>query len=216
MKKYVIFDMDGVLVDTEPLHFQVWKQIFAERGLEIDHEHYKDCIGSTNQFLLELILKNYGRDFRNDPSIFVRFTEIKDQYVEENGFPRIEGAAEAVLELHRKGIKMAVASSSPIRYIHLAMENLGIKSCFSVLQSGEQVKNPKPAPDTFLAAAQSLGASPEECVVVEDSTKGTQAARAAGMYCIGFANPHSGNQNLAAADETAYPFASVLDRILKL
>ena len=132
MKRYVIFDMDGVLVDTEPLHFQVWKQIFSERGLEIDHEHYKDCIGSTNQFLMELILKNYGRDFRNDPSMLTRFMEIKDQYVKEKGFPKIEGAAEAVLGLHRMGYKMAVASSSPVRYIHLAMENLGIKSCFSV------------------------------------------------------------------------------------
>ena len=216
MKRYVIFDMDGVLVDTEPLHFQVWKQIFSERGLEIDHEHYKDCIGSTNQFLMELILKNYGRDFRNDPSMLTRFMEIKDQYVKEKGFPKIEGAAEAVLELYRIGYKMAVASSSPVRYIHLAMENLGIKSCFSVLQSGEQVKNPKPAPDTFLAAAQSLGAYPEECVVVEDSIKGTQAARAAGMYCIGFANPHSGNQDLSAADETAYPFSDVMERILRL
>lgn len=208
--------MDGVLVDTEPLHYQVWKQAFSERGLEIDHDHYKDCIGSTNQFLLELILKNYGRDFRDDPTMLTRFIEIKDQYVKENGFPKIEYAAEAVKELHRRGYKLAVASSSPIRYIRLAMENLGIKDCFSVLQSGEQVKNPKPAPDTFLAAARSLGAEPENCVVVEDSTKGTQAAKAAGMYCIGFANPHSGNQNLCAADVSVYPFKKVLEKILQL
>lgn len=216
MIKCVIFDMDGVLIDTEPLHYKVWQEVFAERGLTIDYENYKDCIGSTRKFLYELILKNYGRDFRNDPSLPQRFIEIKDHFLNEHGIPKIEGVTETIKALHEKGYVLAVASSSPLRYIHFAMEKLEISSCFDLLFSGEQVKHPKPAPDTFLAVAEKLGIAPEECVVIEDSENGSRAARAAGMYCLGFANPNSGNQDLSAADEIFYPFDKLLDRILAL
>lgn len=216
MIKCVIFDMDGVLIDTEPLHYKVWQEVFAERGLIIDYENYKDCIGSTRKFLYELILKNYGRDFRDDPTIPKRFIEIKDKFLNENGIPKIEGVVETVKALHEKGYMLAVASSSPLRYINFAMEKLGIASCFDLLFSGEQVKNPKPAPDTFLAVSEKLGISPEECVVIEDSENGSKAARAARMYCFGFANPNSGNQDLSAADEIFYPFGELLKKILSL
>lgn len=216
MIKCVIFDMDGVLIDTEPLHYQVWQQVFAERGLTIDYENYKDCIGSTRKFLYELILKNYGRDFRNDPTLPARFIEIKDQFLNEKGIPQIEGVTETVKALREKGYILAVASSSPLRYINFAMEKLGIISCFDLLFSGEQVENPKPAPDTFLAVSEKLGIAPEECVVIEDSENGSRAARAAGMYCLGFDNPNSGNQDLSAADEIFYPFTELLKRICRL
>lgn len=216
MIKCVIFDMDGVLIDTEPLHYKVWQEVFAERGLSIDYENYKDCIGSTRKFLYELILKNYGRDFRDDPTIPKRFIEIKDKFLNENGIPQIEGVVETVKALHEKGYMLAVASSSPLRYINFAMEKLGIASCFDLLFSGEQVKNPKPAPDTFLAVSEKLGISPDECVVIEDSENGSKAARAARMYCFGFANPNSGNQDLSAADEIFYPFGELLKKILSL
>lgn len=214
--KCIIFDMDGVLTDTEPLHYEVWKQVFAERGLEIDYEHYKDCIGSTRLFLCELLLKHYGRDFRNDASLPVRFAELKEQFLNEHGIPEIPGAAQAVKALHKKGYTLAVASSSPLRYIEFSMKELGIDSCFTLLFSGEQVKNPKPAPDTFLAAAEKLNVSPKDCIVIEDSANGSRAAHAAGMYCFGFANPHSGNQDLSAADQIFHSFEELTEKIYAL
>lgn len=214
--KCIIFDMDGVLTDTEPLHYEVWKQVFAERGLEIDYEHYKDCIGSTRLFLCELLLKHYGRDFRNDASLPVRFAELKEQFLNKHGIPEIPGAAQAVKALHKKGYTLAVASSSPLRYIEFSMKELGIDSCFTLLFSGEQVKNPKPAPDTFLAAAKKLNVSPKDCIVIEDSANGSRAAHAAGMYCFGFANPHSGNQDLSAADDIFYDFNELPEKIFSL
>ena len=89
-------------------------------------------------------------------------------------------------------------------------------NCYTVIVSGEQVENPKPAPDTFLAVSEKLGIAPEECVVIEDSENGSRAARAAGMYCLGFDNPNSGNQDLSAADEIFYPFTELLKRICRL
>lgn len=106
---------------------------------------------------------------------------------------------------------MAVASSSSRKNIEMCLQSLQIQHFFEVLFSAEQVARPKPAPDVFLAAAAAMDASPETCVVVEDSTNGTRAAKAAGMRCIGFDNPDSPGQSLDAADVRIDHFAQLLD-----
>lgn len=207
MKKCIIFDMDGVLINTEPLHFQIWRQVFAEYGIEdLAYDCYKGCIGSTNEYLMGLIKDGYGVDFRGRADIIARFKEVKAEYVKAHGVPRIPDVPEVVRYLHEKGYLMAVASSSPQEYIDQFMKDLGIDDCFSLLSSAEGVKNPKPAPDVFLYTAEKLGVDPSDCVVVEDSMNGSRAAKAAGMYCIGFKNPDSGEQDLSAADTVCYPF----------
>ena len=82
MIRYILFDMDGVLLNTEPLHYRLWQKVFAERGIIIDYEHYRGCIGSTYRRLCELILEGYGVDFRGDPSLIDRFHELKREYIQ--------------------------------------------------------------------------------------------------------------------------------------
>ena len=94
---------------------------------------------------------------------------------------------------------LAVASSSPMRHIDQALGELGLSDCFAVKVSGENVAHPKPAPDTFLIAAEKLGVLPKDCLVVEDSTNGGKAAAAAGMDCVWFHNPDSGVQSIPQA-----------------
>lgn len=216
MIKYIIFDMDGVLINTEPLHYEIWRQVFAEHGLIIDFEHYKGCIGSTNNTLFNLMEEGYGVHFHDDPSVLARFKEIKNSYIRENGIPPIEGVAKVIAELKRQGYKLAVASSSPQEYIEICTEKAGIKQYFDILFSAERVARPKPFPDVFLNVAEQMGAKPEECIVVEDSYNGSRAAKAAGMICLGFANPDSGNQDLSAADVIFYPFCELIDTIEKI
>ncbi len=205
--------MDGVLVNSEPMHFEVWKQVFAEQGLTIDYDHYKGCIGSTVSYLFDLILDGYGRDFHGNDALPARFRELKNIRIKEKGIPRIEGVPETVAALKEKGYILAVASSSPQEYIELITEKLGIAPCFRLLFSAERVARPKPAPDVFLAAARALGVKPEECLVIEDSQNGSRAAKAANMICWGFQNPDSGNQDLSAADRLFYPFPKLLELI---
>lgn len=209
MDRTLIFDMDGVLINSESLHYRIWKQIFAEQGLQIDYEHYKGCIGSTVGRLMELIYQGYGVDFREDPRLRVRFAQLKEAYIRDHGVPEVEGVRETLAALHRDGWRMAVASSSPQAYIELCTETMAIKPYFSLLFSGERVSRPKPAPDIFLAAATKLGTQAHSCVVVEDSRNGSAAAKAAGMYCIGFVNPDSGEQDLSAADRLICRFAEL-------
>lgn len=197
----ILFDMDGVLFNSEPIHYKVWKKIFAEEGLEIDFEHYKGCIGSTVKRLFELMLEGYGRDFFGNEELPKRYHAEKGRYLQEHGIPIIPGVPETLAALKEKGYRLAIASSSPQAYIELCTKKAGISDYFDVMFSAERVARPKPAPDVFLAAAQQMNVAPEECLVVEDSENGSRAAKAAGMYCMGFYNPDSGNQDLSAADQ---------------
>lgn len=211
MDRVLLFDMDGVLLNSESLHFRLWTQIFAERGLAIDFDHYKGCIGSTVAHLMELIWQGYGMDFRGDESLRVRFAQLKEAYIRANGVPAVDGAVETIRALRAQGYRMAVASSSPQHYIELCTEAMGVADCFALLFSGERVRRPKPAPDIFLAVAAQMGVSPAQCTVIEDSFNGSRAAKAAGMVCLGFANPDSGTQDLSVADKVFYPFPQLLE-----
>lgn len=212
-KKYILFDMDGVLINTEPLHFRVWKIVAKEYGIDLDYDIYKGCIGSTVKTLYRLIREGYDFDFSKHPEARVRFFEVKDSIIEEEGIPQIDGAKEVVEKLFDRGYQMAVASSSQQEYIDLQMKKLGIAKYFKAMCSGEGVPNPKPAPDVFLKACKEIGATPEQCIVVEDSCNGTKAVKAAGMYCIGIANPDSGEQDLSAADIIVDSIKEILDII---
>lgn len=211
MKRVLLFDMDGVLINSESLHFRIWTQIFAERGLAIDFDHYKGCIGSTVAHLMDLIYEGYGVDFRGDESLRVRFAQLKEEYIRTHGVPAVDGVVETIRTLHAQGYRMAVASSSPQHYIELCTATMGVGDCFELLFSGERVRRPKPAPDIFLATAEQMGVSPAQCTVIEDSFNGSRAAKAAGMVCLGFANPDSGAQDLSAADRIFYPFPTLLE-----
>lgn len=200
MLKAIIFDMDGVLINTEPFHYEIWRKTLKKRGLEIDYEHYKGCIGSTVGYLLDIIKDAYGVDFHGDEELIQEMRAVKDRMVEESGIPRIPGVPEMLRRIRSKGYIMAVASSSPQIYIERQMKELGVEDCFDLLFSGERVENPKPAPDTFLRVAEKLGVKPQECLVVEDSSNGCKAAKAAGMFCVGYYNPDSGDQDLSMAD----------------
>ena len=200
-KKYILWDMDGVLINSEGQHYRAWKRVFkALFGLEdVDYDLYKSCIGCRFTVIQGIMQEHYGLDI-DTPEVRARNEQEKRAIEAEEGFLATEGISETIHELKKRGYVMAVASSSPQPYIERVVKAIGIEDCFTVLLSGEQVKNSKPAPDTFLVAAEMLGASPDECVVVEDSFNGSTAAKAAGMYCIGYDNPDSGEQNLEKAD----------------
>lgn len=197
--KAVLFDMDGVLINTEPVHYRMWKEAFHNRGLEIDYDVYKGCIGTTDAFLMDLIWDNYGWDFRGDKKILEDIVVIEKRLIDEEGFPEMPGVKEMMHKLHGAGFLLAIASSSPLSRIEAAMDYIGVRQYLSLLNTAENVDHSKPEPDIYLDTAKKLGVLPSECVVLEDSTNGTTAADRAGMICVGLDNPDSGGQNLERA-----------------
>ena len=216
MLKAVIFDMDGVLVDSEPLHYEVNRLTMQhEFGKDLDYEYYKQYIGSTVMAMWNKIIKDFSLEGYTAQQLFDISEDVKEKLLEHDGYPEVPGVVSFVKSISAK-YKLAVASSSALANIEKNVKKLGIEGDFDALVTGLSVKNPKPAPDIFLKAAEQLGVKPEECIVVEDSCNGTRAAKAAGMACIGFINPGSGEQDLSAADYLFEAFDNIDDGFIEM
>jgi beta-phosphoglucomutase family hydrolase len=201
MTKAFIFDMDGVIIDSEPIHFEV-DQITAKHfGVDMTREDLERFVGMTNPEMWTIIRQEHGIPHTVDEIIAFQSVR-KRQYLDEADIGPIPGIVELLEELRRNRIAIGLASSSPRSFIEAVLAKFGIRGYFTCVVSGEEVPAGKPAPDIYLETARRLGVSPEQCVVLEDSRNGVLAAKRAGMRCIGFTNPNSGQQDLSAADRT--------------
>lgn len=198
--KAIIFDMDGVLINTEPLHFKCWKVLMEEDGINLTYDIYKPCIGSTREYLIQLLEERFGKLKRDPDELLKKMQQKKKEIVERDGFPFLSGVKEAVSKFKEAGYILAVASSSPTDVIEETLNVLDVRECFRSITSGREVAEPKPAPDIFLRAMEKLGVSPQECLIIEDSTNGGKAAKAAGAKCVWYHNPDSGDQNIPYAE----------------
>lgn len=208
MLKAVIFDMDGVLIDSEPIHYQANKEIMSEFGFELPYEYYKHFIGSTLTYMWDTLKKKHGI-INPIPELNHMSESRSKEITDRDGYIKIDGANELVKMFKENGMKLAVASSSAQNIIEEVINGIELNDCFTKLVSGNSVKNPKPAPDVFLKAAAELGVEPSKCLVIEDSANGVNAAKAAGMTCVGFINPNSGNQDLSNADYLVESFVNL-------
>jgi beta-phosphoglucomutase family hydrolase len=198
--KAVIFDMDGVLVDSEPFHVQNEKMMFKKLGLDISDEEHAGYMGTATDVMWEQIIRN--------KKLSLDVAEITAKTIQQEipffqSLDKIEpmpGLLVLLEKLKEKKIPMAVASSSDAKIISIILEKSGLKGYFDFAVSSSEVGKSKPEPDVFLHAAKLLGVSPEKCVVFEDSKNGIKAAKAASMYCIAYSGANSGGQNRIAAD----------------
>lgn len=194
-----IFDMDGVIIDSEPMHFDVDIRVMEYYGHPITQEKLEDYVGMTNPELWRSIREEFGMSQTVEEIIEYQLG-YKIEVLRAAEMEPIEGIMELLAELKKGDIPRAIASSSPPVFIEAVLEKFGLRDEFRVVVSGEQVPKGKPSPDVYLRAAELLGVNPANCVVLEDARHGVAAAKAAGMRCIGFVNPNSGNQDLTQAD----------------
>ncbi len=214
MLKAVIFDMDGVIIDSEPMHAKAAVIALQRYGVNVDQDYLQKFIGSTTYYMCEKMVQDFALKI-TPQELFEVNNDMKKLLLKEEGHTIIPYIINLMEDLFRNGISLTIASSSPPEAIEEVMKTLRIEHLFHGYVSGMMVDNPKPAPDIFLAAAKHLGVEPEECIVIEDSFHGVSAAVAAGMPCIGFVNPNSGNQDLRKAtilvegfDEVDYEFVN--------
>ncbi len=181
--KAVIFDMDGVLVDSYQAHWESWQFMAHELGKGLTEAQFVKTFGRTSR---EIIAEHWGPDSLTAEEIaaFDRRKEALYRQIVEREFPAMDGAAELLRALHAAGFGLAVGSSGPPENVALAVRHLRAEGLFHVLVTGRDVRQGKPDPEVFLTAAARLGVAPETCAVIEDAPVGIAAANAARMASI--------------------------------
>ncbi|PNQ85975.1 HAD family hydrolase [Paenibacillus polymyxa] len=204
--KAVIFDMDGVLVDSEPIYFEVERSSFAHFGAPMTEEEHHTYVGVTLESMWRQVLDRHQLTHTLEEALAYHRKNVMQTITAHEGLVAINGLERWLDWLREKGIPVAVASSSPRSLIDLIMEKTGLGRYFDIRITGEEVSQGKPAPDIFLYAAELLDIAPAHCIVIEDSRNGVHAAKSAGMRCIGLHNPGSGQQDLSKADHNIFSY----------
>lgn len=193
----VIWDMDGVIIDSADLHFASWQEVLNSYGYTMDRTRFDETFGRRNDDIVTAVA---GEPVPQD-----RLSEIGR--AKEEAFRRLikghlrafPGVVELIKSLRESGFVLAIASSAPPENVSLILRELGLTDYFSAVIDGEQVSRGKPDPEVFLKAADALGLKPIDCVVIEDAVAGVTAARSAGMAVLAVSNTHSA-ASLAGAD----------------
>lgn len=194
----VIFDVDGVLVDSYQAHFESWQRLFREHDLNYTLEEFVWGFGRTSR---EVLSKQWPKAVSDAEvnDIAARKEAYYREIVAAN-FPAMEGAKELFAALAKVGVPMAVGSSGPPENVQLVIDKLGVQPLIGACITGSDVKRGKPDPQVFQLAAAGLKMSPERCVVIEDAPVGIAAARAAGMKCVGVTSTGRTAAELKEAD----------------
>lgn len=178
----IIFDLDGLMIDSESLAMQAWNDLLAPSGIQLSEEDYRPLIGLSHAESIKHVLGMTNLDIPHS-SLDQGFWQRMMELIEEDLQPR-PGLIPLLDQLRGMQLALGVASNSPVRYVKKALEETKVDSYFTCVRGVDQVPNPKPAPDVYLAAAACLRVAPEECLAIEDSLSGVHAALDAGMTCL--------------------------------
>ena len=210
----VIFDMDGVIVNSEPLHQECEREIFRELDISLTQEEHDRFLGVSGSDMWKQVIDRFDLkesveylvDIQND--CFIKKLE------KSNPLPVIKGVKDLIKCLSENQIVLMLASSSSQRVVNKVLTICHLKDYFKYIISGSDVLNSKPAPDIFLKAAKTGGVNPDHCIVIEDSDNGIEAARKAGMKVIGFLNGFNSEENVSEADMIVSDFSEISLRFL--
>jgi HAD superfamily hydrolase (TIGR01509 family) len=179
-----LWDLDGTLVDSGEYHWQAWRDTMRGEGVELDYQQFLDSFGQKNDRILAGWLGE-----KATPEVIARVGDAKEalyrRLATSGELAPLPGAAEWVVRLHRAGWRQAVASSAPAENVRVMLRVLNLDRYFDAITAAEDVTAGKPDPQVFLIAAAKLNMDPSSCVVVEDAGAGVEAAKRAGMKCVG-------------------------------
>jgi len=207
--KAVIFDMDGVLVNSEPHHIIIEKQLFAQLNLDISDEEHSSYMGKSSEQMWTEIISNHHLSLKAEVLAQMNTDRIIDYFSGLNEIELMPGIVNLLEKIFQNSIPMAVASSSDAKTIEIILSRTGLSKYFLHMISSGLVDKGKPEPDIYLFTAGLLSVKPEECLVVEDSVNGMKAAKAANMLCVAYKGVTSAAQNQNLADEFIEDFSQL-------
>lgn len=200
MIQTVIFDMDGVIVDTEPVHHYAYNSHFKQLNIDVSPELYASFTGNSTKNIFERLRVQFNLVDDVPTLVETKRNLFNDAFDSKEDLYLLNGVEDLIKDLHRNGMQLVLASSSATVTINRIFNRFGLHKYFTHIVSGEDFPKSKPHPAIFLKAAELANTSVENCIVIEDSTNGIMAAKAAGIYCIGYDSFHSKMQDYSLAD----------------
>jgi len=213
----VLFDHDGTLVNSEPLHFELWAKILKEGyGFSLTEEHYRlhyagvpACANAID------LVERFG--IKEEPWRLAHAKNIAtDEYLTHAAFPLMKGVQDSVEAVHGLGLQLAVVTGASASGVRATFKAYGFDQQFSLIVSNEDVQRSKPAPDCYLLAMRKLGLSPAECIAIEDTQPGLQAAQSAGLRCLVVPSEMSKHQDFRHATAVCNEMSEAIDLVRNL
>ncbi len=208
--KCVIFDMDGVIVDTEPVHYYAYHELFKQLNINVTDEFYGTFTGNSTKNVFQKIKAAFDIEYSVEELVYKKRQLFNNAFDSKPDLYLLSGVEELIKHYYDQGIKIILASSSAKETIKRVFDRFNLHPFFSHIVSGEDFPKSKPDPAIFNKAVELSGFYSNECIVIEDSTNGILAAKSAGIYCVGYKSKNSIHQNYEFADQIIEDFSELL------
>ena len=215
MIKAVIFDMDGVVVNTEPIGYRANQQLYKSLNITVPDDVYGTFIGNSDKMIVQKLKDLYTIPLTHQELLDEKYKYYFNAFDNAEDLAMLPGVKDLIIDLHTNGMRLILASSASKRKIEKVFTRFGLHQYFDNTISGEDFEESKPNPAIFIEAAAKSGFSKDECIVIEDSTNGIKAANAAGIYCIGYNSGHTMGQDTSLADKVITDFSQVNYQIIR-
>jgi len=210
MLKAVLFDMDGVIVDTEPLHRKAYFKMFEDVGIIVPQSMYDGFTGQSTINICKTLCDTFALEREPLDLASIKRKHFKKLFDTDETLELLPGVLSLIQDFASHGVTLVLASSASMPNIDRIFNRFELNQYFKAKISGADLKQSKPHPEIFTKAAELAGVTKEQCMVIEDATNGIKAAKAAGIYCVAYNSEHSKNQDYSLADKVVSSFSEIL------